>query len=72
MRTNIVLDDQLLQEALALSHIKTKRELIHQALKEFVEHRKRLDIRELKGVGEIRSDYDYKTLRTDRDEKTET
>ena len=69
MRTNIVLDDQLVQEALALSHIKTKRELIHQALKEFVEHRKRLDVRDLKGVGEIRSDYDYKALRIDRNKK---
>ena len=71
MRTNIVLDDQLVQEALALSQIKTKRELIHQALKEFVEHRKRLNIRELKGAGDIRGDYDYKALRADRSDKAE-
>ena len=63
MRTNIVLDDQLVREAQALSHIKTKRELIEQALKEFVAHRKRLNIRELKGAGGIRSDYNYKSLR---------
>lgn len=63
MRTNIVLDDQLVREAQALSHIKTKRELIEQALKEFVAHRKRLNLRELKGMGGIRSGYDYKSLR---------
>lgn len=63
MRTNIVLDDSLVQEAQALSQIKTKRELIDQALREFVAHRKRLDLRELKGVGELRADYDYKSSR---------
>ena len=63
MRTNIVLDDALVQEAQALSQIKTKRELIDQALREFVAHRRRLDLRELKGVGELRPDYDYKSTR---------
>ncbi len=69
MRTNIVLDDQLVQEAQALSQIKTKRELIEQALKEFVAHRKRLNLRELKGMGGIRSDYDYKGLRAGKKER---
>lgn len=63
MRTNIVLDDSLVREAQALSQIKTKRELIDRALREFVAHRKRLDLRELRGVGELRSDYDYKGSR---------
>ncbi len=63
MRTNIVLDDELVKEAQALSKIKTKRELIDQALREFVSHRKRLDVRDLRGLGGIREDYDYKSLR---------
>ena len=63
MRTNIVLDEQLVNEAFSLSGIKTKRELIYQALKEFVEYRKRLDLRDLKGMGGFQSDYDYKALR---------
>ena len=67
MRTNIVLDDQLISEALLLSGIKTKRELVFQALKEFVEHRKRLDLRELKGVGGVNSDYDYKAMRAGKE-----
>ncbi len=63
MRTNIVLDETLVQEALRLSQLKTKRELIDAALKEFVAHRKRLNLRDLKGTGGLRGDYDYKSLR---------
>ena len=64
MRTNIELDADLVQEALTLSRIRTKRELIHQALREFVDHRKRLDLRELEGSGLLDPAYDYKGLRT--------
>ncbi|MBI4754817.1 MAG: type II toxin-antitoxin system VapB family antitoxin [Betaproteobacteria bacterium] len=64
MRTNIVLNDDLVEEALALSHVKTKRELVEQALREFVAFRKRLDVRELKGTDGVREDYDYKGLRS--------
>ena len=63
MRTNIILDELLVNEAFSLSEIKTKRELVYQALKEFVEHRKRLDLRDLKGMGGLQTDYDYKALR---------
>jgi len=63
MRTNIVLDDELISEAFLLTNIKTKRELVDQALKEFVSHRKRLDLRDLKGRGGLADNYDYKKLR---------
>ncbi len=63
MRTNIILDEHLVNEAFSLSDIKTKRELVYQALKEFVQHRKRLDLRDLKGMGGLYDKYDYKTLR---------
>lgn len=68
MRTNIILDDLLVEEAFSMSGIKTKRELIYQALKEFVDHRKRLDLRDLKGIGGLRDDYDYKALRAGKKE----
>ena len=68
MRTNIVLDDKLVAEAQALSQIKTKRELIDAALREFVEHRKRLDIRELKGALLLDENYNYKEIRRARSE----
>ena len=63
MRTNIILDEQLVNEAFSLTNIKTKQELVHQALKEFVEHRKRPDLSDLKGVGVLFNDYDYKAMR---------
>jgi Arc/MetJ family transcription regulator len=64
MRTNIVLNDELVREAQALSQIRTKRELIETALKEFVAHRKRLDLRELRGAGLLDDSYDYKKTRS--------
>ena len=66
MRTNIVLDEKLLKEALKYSKFHTKKGLIHEALKEFVESRKRKDLRELKGKILFIEDYDYKKLRKGR------
>jgi len=59
MRANIELDDKLVAEALRLSNIQTKRELIDTALREFVANRKRLDLRELHGTQDICTNYDY-------------
>ena len=66
MRTNIVLDEWLLKEALKYSKSHTKKGLIHEALKEFLENRKRKDLRELKGKIKFIEDYDYKQLRKGR------
>ena len=63
MRTNIMLNDALVSDGLRLSQLKTKRELIETALREFVAHRSRLNLRDLKGSGGIRDDYDYKSAR---------
>jgi Arc/MetJ family transcription regulator len=64
MRTNIVLNEELVAEARLLSNIRTKRELIEEALKEFIASRRRLDLRDLKGCQEIHPDYDYKSTRS--------
>jgi len=64
MRTNIVLDDSLVKEAFRYAPVKTKRELVDLALREYVASRKRKDLRQLFGRGGIRNDYDYKALRT--------
>lgn len=63
MRTNIDLDEKLVGEALQCSGIRTKKELIHQALREFVEKRRRLDLLDLKGKIEFHEGYDYKKMR---------
>jgi Arc/MetJ family transcription regulator len=64
MRTNIVLNDSLIRQGFKLSGAKTKKELVNQALKEFVENRKRLDLMDLAGKIEFARDYNYKALRT--------
>ena len=63
MRTNIVLDDETVKTAFRYSKAKTKKELINEALKELITSRQRLDLRDLRGKVEFRSDYDYKKLR---------
>lgn len=63
MRTNIVLDDQLMAEAFAVSRATTKKELIHEALRELVASRKRKNLAELWGTDMLRKDYDYKAMR---------
>jgi Arc/MetJ family transcription regulator len=63
MRTNIVLDDELVEEAFRHSNAKTKRELVDLALREFVANHKRKDVRELRGKIKFHPGYDYKKLR---------
>lgn len=64
MRTNIDLDDELVAEALRYAGVKTKKDLVHLALREFVARHRRADLRELPGTVGIRADYDHKVLRT--------
>ena len=64
MRTNIVLNDELVDEAFKFSQsISTKKELIETALREYVNNRKRKNIRDLRGVIDFSDDYDYKKMR---------
>ena len=49
MRTNIILDDSLVQEAFKYCNVNSKKELIHLALKEFVERRRHLNLLDLEG-----------------------
>ena len=63
MRTNIDIDDALVSEAFKYSGARTKKELIHQALKEFVENRRRLNLLELEGKIEFAERYNHKSMR---------
>jgi Arc/MetJ family transcription regulator len=64
MRTNIVLDDDLMAEAARLSGIKTKKELVREALRVFIASKKRKNLLDLQGKIEFAPDYDYKALRS--------
>lgn len=65
MRTNIVIDDGVMQKALRISGLKTKREVVDRALKEFIANNTRMNLLELKGKILFSEDYDYKTMRED-------
>ena len=66
MRTNIVLDDNLVNEAFKYAQsVHTKRELIETALREFVSTHRMKNLRDLKGKILLADDYDYKKMRTE-------
>ena len=63
MRTNIDLNDDLIKEAFKLTKMKTKKELIHLVLKEFIENRRRLNLLDLEGKIEFAEGYNHKRMR---------
>jgi len=60
MATNLAIDVNLLDEALHVSGLKTKKETVNQALIEFIQRRKQCEIIELFGKLPQDADYDYK------------
>ncbi len=63
MATNLSIDTNLLNEALIISGLATKKDTVNQALTEFVQRRKQLEITTLFGHLPHDADYDYKTGR---------
>lgn len=63
MRTNIVLDEKLVEEAFSLTGVRTKRELVHLALSELVRARRKKDILDLAGRIQFRKGFDPKSMR---------
>ncbi len=65
MRTNIVLEDDLVAEAQKLTGIRTKKELVNEALRTLIKVRKRKSLLDLAGKIQFASGYDYRRLRED-------
>jgi len=63
MRTNIVLNDELVKKAFKHSSARTKKELVHEALEELISTRQRRDLRDLRGKISFAAGYDHKKLR---------
>jgi Arc/MetJ family transcription regulator len=63
MRTNIVLDDELVKEAQVLTGVKTKKEVVHLALSELVRSRRKKDLTGLAGRVRFARDFDHKAMR---------
>ena len=64
MRTNIVIDDKLMREALRATGLKTKREAVEQGLQALLRLSKQGEIRQLRG--KLRWQGDLNAMRTDR------
>ncbi len=63
MRTNIDLDDNLVDEAFRLTNVRTKKELVNLALSELIRQRKKLNLLDLAGKIDFAPNYDYQELR---------
>lgn len=58
MRTDIEIDDELMKKALKYSKLKTKKEIINEALNEYVKYQMRLKMLSLQGKVEWIGDLD--------------
>ncbi|MCC5913633.1 MAG: type II toxin-antitoxin system VapB family antitoxin [Balneolaceae bacterium] len=56
MRTNIVIDDDLMDEALKVSGLKTKKDAVEEGLKLLVQRKKQENIKNLRGKLQWRGD----------------
>ncbi len=63
MATNLALDDELIREAQKISGHRTKRAVVTEALQEYIQRRKQLEIINLFHTIEYDDDYDYKAQR---------
>jgi len=64
MRTNSVIDDKLMKDALKATGVKTKREAVELGLKTLVDLRKQEQVRQLRG--KITWEGDLDAMRTDK------
>ncbi len=63
MATNLDIDPKLLEEALKVGGLKTKKATVNKALEEFIQRRKQEDILALFGSIVYDPEYDYKKQR---------
>jgi len=63
MVTNLAIDDKLIIKAQKAGHHKTKKEAVTTALKEYIAHKKQLEVLDLFGSIEFDKDFEYKKTR---------
>jgi hypothetical protein len=63
MPTNLAIDDDLLETAKKIGKHKTKKATVTEALEEYIQRRKQLQIVDIFGSIEYDKDYDYKEQR---------
>lgn len=63
LATNLAINDDLIEEARKVGGQKTKKAVVTEALKEYVQRHKQLEILKLFGTVDFDPDYDYKKQR---------
>jgi len=63
MPTNLAIDDKLIEDARRIGKHRTKREAVNEALREYVQHRKQLQVLDLFHTIDLDPVYDYKKQR---------
>ena len=63
MATNLAIDDQLIEDARLIGSHRTKKAVVTEALIEYIQRRKQVEIINLFGTIEYESDYNYKEQR---------
>ncbi|MEW6378535.1 MAG: type II toxin-antitoxin system VapB family antitoxin [bacterium] len=66
MEINLAIDDKLLSEAQEVGGHKDQKDIVTEALKEYIQRRKQREIIELFGKIDYDQDYDYKSGRFHR------
>jgi len=63
MPTNLAIDDNLIEAARTIGKQKTKKAVVTEALQEYIQRRKQIQITDLFGTIDYDSNYDYKEQR---------
>ena len=63
MPTNLAIDDNLIQQALIIGKHRTKKAVVTEALNEYIQRRRQVELIDLFGKIEYDSDFDYKEQR---------
>lgn len=66
VRTNIDLDDHLIEQAFSITGLRTKKELVNFALSELVKRNTKKDLLDLAGKIEFAEDFSIDTVRQNR------
>ena len=69
MPTNLAIDGELLNEALRIAGLRTKKETVTRALEEFIERRRQREVLKSLGTVSFRRDWDYKPDRRGREHR---
>ena len=67
MPTNLAIDDRLLDQALRVGKLRTKKDTVTRALEEFIQRRQQRKILRALGTFEFRKDWDYRRDRLGRE-----